>query len=116
MLELYECASRAGVDGEPGEHRGHERLCPGGCAGPWLTIDVTHPKQRRFCPANTRSVEHHKHCAMHGVRSRFDQTGDFLWAQHPRQFLGFFGVNPIIEGQIASLQDFLVEKTQRRHD
>ena len=44
---------------------------------------------------------------MHGVRSRFDQAGYFFGAQHHRQFLGFFGVNQIIEGQIAPLQDFL---------
>ena len=53
--------------------------------------------------------------AMHGVSSRFDQAGYFFGAQHYRQSLGFFGVNQIIEGQIAPLQNLLVKKTQRRH-
>src|SRR5215472_5474915 len=52
---------------------------------------------------------------MHGVRSRFDQAGYFFGTQHYWQFLGFFGINQIVQGQVAPLQNLLVEKTQRRH-
>jgi len=43
------------------------------------------------------------------------QTSYFFLAQHHRQFLGFFGINQIVQGQVAPLQNLLVEKTQRRH-
>jgi hypothetical protein len=34
--------------------------------------------------------------------------------QHCRQFLGFFGINQIVQGQVVPLQDLLVEKMQSR--
>src|SRR5215469_8456107 len=80
-----------------------------------LAIDVTHFKQRGFGPANAGPVEHHEHGAMQGIGRRFDQTSYFFLAQHHRQFLRSFGINQVIEGQIVSLYNLLVEKTQRRH-
>src|SRR5437667_3297630 len=52
---------------------------------------------------------------MHRLGRRFDQAGYFFGSQHHRQSLGSLRVDQVVEGEIAPLQSFLVEKTQSRH-
>jgi hypothetical protein len=41
-----------------------------------LTVDVAHPKQRRFGPAHARTVEQHENGAVQEIRSRLDEACD----------------------------------------